>query len=43
MRGEGVLQDKKMAAKWYREAEKQGAKMVGMQWIWKEVLLLDLM
>ncbi|TPX58567.1 hypothetical protein SpCBS45565_g07964 [Spizellomyces sp. 'palustris'] len=35
LRGEGVKRDKKMAAKWFREAEKQGAHMVSMQWIWK--------
>ncbi|KAI9011536.1 hypothetical protein BC832DRAFT_519886, partial [Gaertneriomyces semiglobifer] len=35
LRGDGVKRDKKMAAKWFREAEKQGARMVSMQWIWK--------
>ena len=36
LRGEGVKRDKKIAAKWFREAEKNGAKMVSMQWIHKE-------
>ncbi|KAI8825605.1 uncharacterized protein EV422DRAFT_513494 [Fimicolochytrium jonesii] len=36
LRGDGVKRDKKVAAKWFREAEKQGAKMVSMQWIWKD-------
>ncbi|TPX62931.1 hypothetical protein PhCBS80983_g00200 [Powellomyces hirtus] len=36
LRGDGVKRDKKMAAKWFREAERQGAHMVSMQWIWKE-------
>jgi TPR repeat protein len=35
LRGEGVKQDKKLAAKWFRQAEKNGARMVSMQWIWK--------
>lgn len=37
MRGEGVPKNKKLAAKWYRKAEKNGTRMVNMQWIWKEV------
>ncbi|KAJ3045561.1 splicing factor [Rhizophlyctis rosea] len=36
LRGDGVKRDKKVAAKWFREAEKNGAKMVSMQWIHKE-------
>ena len=35
LRGEGVKRDKKLAAKWFRRAEKNGARMVSMQWIWK--------
>ncbi|KAI8905850.1 hypothetical protein EDD86DRAFT_61836 [Gorgonomyces haynaldii] len=36
LRGDGVKVNKKMAAFWFRKAEKQGARMVQMQWIWKE-------
>ncbi|KAJ3016725.1 hypothetical protein HKX48_003892 [Thoreauomyces humboldtii] len=35
LRGDGVKRDKKMAARWFRDAERQGAHMVSMQWIWK--------
>jgi TPR repeat protein len=35
LRGEGVVKDKKKAAKWFRIAEKNGARMVSMHWIWK--------
>jgi TPR repeat protein len=35
LRGDGVRRDKKMAAKWFRTAEKNGARMVAMHWIWK--------
>ncbi|KAI9208310.1 uncharacterized protein BJ171DRAFT_490931 [Polychytrium aggregatum] len=34
--GDGVKQSKKMAAKWFRMAQTQGAHMVQMQWIWKD-------
>jgi TPR repeat protein len=34
--GDGVKPSKKMAASWFRKAEKQGARLVQMQWIWKE-------
>ena len=36
LRGDGVKPSKKEAAKWFRMAEKQGAGLVQMQWIWKE-------
>ena len=35
-RGDGVKPNKKEAAKWFRMAEKQGARLVQMQWIWKD-------
>ncbi|KAJ3150331.1 hypothetical protein HDU89_003109 [Geranomyces variabilis] len=35
LRGDGVKRDKKAAAQWFRKAERQGAHMVSMQWIWK--------
>jgi TPR repeat protein len=35
-RGDGVKPNKKMAATWFRKAEEQGARLVQMQWIWKE-------
>ncbi|KAJ3089764.1 hypothetical protein HK102_005561 [Quaeritorhiza haematococci] len=41
LRGDGVKADKRMAAKWFREAEKQGAQMVSMQWIWKKKYDMD--
>lgn len=34
--GDGVKPNKKMAATWFRKAEEQGARLVQMQWIWKE-------
>ncbi|RKO99154.1 hypothetical protein CXG81DRAFT_14931 [Caulochytrium protostelioides] len=34
--GKGVRRDKRLAAKWFRSAERQGARMVSQQWIWKE-------
>lgn len=36
LRGDGVKKSKKQAAQWFRKAEDQGARMVQMQWIWKE-------
>jgi TPR repeat protein len=36
LRGDGIKPNKKMAATWFRKAEKQGARLVQMQWIWKE-------
>ncbi|RKO89925.1 hypothetical protein BDK51DRAFT_21043 [Blyttiomyces helicus] len=35
LRGDGVKRDKRMAAKWFREAERQGARLVQSSWIWK--------
>lgn len=35
-RGDGVKPSKKQAASWFRKAEKQGARLVQMQWIWKD-------
>ncbi|KAJ3325003.1 hypothetical protein HDV06_005592 [Boothiomyces sp. JEL0866] len=35
-RGDGVKPSKQHAATWFRKAEKQGARLVQMQWIWKE-------
>ena len=36
LRGDGVKQNKIKAAHWFRRAEKKGARLVQMQWIWKE-------
>jgi TPR repeat protein len=36
LRGDGVKQNKKQAAFWFRKAESHGARMVQMQWIWKD-------
>ena len=36
MHGIGVKKNVKIAARYYRMAEKQGVKDVGMSWIWKE-------
>ena len=35
-RGDGIKANKKMAAHWFRKAEKQGVRLVQMQWIWKD-------
>ncbi|KAJ3056616.1 hypothetical protein HK097_005540 [Rhizophlyctis rosea] len=35
LRGDGVKRNKYRAARWLREAEKQGKKFVGESWIWK--------
>ncbi|KAJ3046322.1 hypothetical protein HDV00_000136 [Rhizophlyctis rosea] len=35
LRGDGVKQSKYRAARWLREADKQGRKIVGESWIWK--------
>ncbi|KAL2915840.1 hypothetical protein HK105_204541 [Polyrhizophydium stewartii] len=36
LRGDGIKPNKQKAAYWLRRAEKQGARLVQMQWIWKE-------
>ena len=36
LKGIGTKKNVKMAAKYYRMAEKQGVKNVGLSWIWKE-------
>lgn len=36
VRGDGVKHSKQLAAFWFRKAEKQGARLVQMQWIWKD-------
>eukprot|EP00842_Homolaphlyctis_polyrhiza_P006101 jgi/Hompol1/6492/HPOL_000782-RA len=36
LRGDGIKPNKMMAAHWFRKAEKQGVRLVQMQWIWKE-------
>ena len=36
LHGIGTKKNAKMAARYYRMAEKQGVKGVGLSWIWKE-------
>ena len=36
LHGIGTKKSSKMAARYYRMAEKQGVKSVGLSWIWKE-------
>jgi len=36
LHGIGTKKNAKMAARYYRMAEKQGVKSVGLSWIWKE-------
>jgi len=36
LNGIGTKKNAKIAAKYYRMAEKQGVKNVGLSWIWKE-------
>lgn len=36
LHGIGTKKNVKMAARYYRMAEKQGVKSVGLSWIWKE-------
>ncbi|RKO91129.1 hypothetical protein BDK51DRAFT_22447, partial [Blyttiomyces helicus] len=33
--GDGVKRDKRMATKWFRQAERQGTRLVQSSWIWK--------
>jgi len=36
LKGIGTKKNAKMAARYYRMAERQGVKNVGLSWIWKE-------
>jgi len=36
LKGIGTKKNPKMAARYYRMAERQGVKSVGLSWIWKE-------
>ncbi|EGF82011.1 hypothetical protein BATDEDRAFT_36677 [Batrachochytrium dendrobatidis JAM81] len=36
LRGDGIKPNKQKAAFWLRKAEQQGARLVQMQWIWKD-------